>query len=334
MDSAGDTDNDSASDDADMEDLHCSVVDIDSGDFSGTVADIGLMHALIREYTHAQIRMIEGASYGGYDVFDYFDTHYFDAHYKKLSALWHAPACGRPVKLFSPTDALSWPEPTAAFDGAIASIIAGLPATGVDWVDGSPLMYAIKERHGRRTIEALCSRGAFFAETEYDDAIRAVVCDAPVAVMEAALDGLASNEQGHFILRSFSVDQDMGTALHVCCSTVSTGEGLFERICVLLKHGVNPSRVTTRGNLRAADMLALRAKQVMVGSDPERELMECARRLAREGAGPFRHHLREVAKLMELRRMPTETEAQIVKEATSLATTARRRGLMISNSNN
>jgi hypothetical protein len=307
----------------DLENLHRSVIDIDSGDvlkFEGTVNEIGLMHDLIHEYTHAEIiraaSMMEGALDGGYDddIGGYVDT---APHYEKLSALWG----GDPIKLFSPMDALSWPLGSSqhdadAIDGAIASVIHGLPATGVDWGEcqnGSPLMYAIQEQHGRRTIEALCKRGAFFAKTEYDAAIRAMVCDASVEIMAAALDALMSNGHGHFILRLVRLSaEDMGTALHVCCSAVSVGEGLFDRIRVLLSHGVDAGRVTSVSNLRAADMLALRAKRVMVGSDPERELTECAVQLSRQGAGPIRHCLREVTKLMDRRLLPQEIKGQIV----------------------
>ena len=314
----------------DIENLHRSVMDIDSDEvlkFEGTVNEIGLMHDLIHEYTHAEIiraaNMMEGALDGGYDdEFGILIGVHVDMapHYEKLSALW----CGDPIKLFSPMDALSWPLGSSqhdadAIDGAIASVIHGLPDTGVDWGEcQSPLMYAIQEHHGRRTIEALCKRGAFFAKTEYDAAIRAMVCDAPVEIMAVALDGLMSNGHGHLILRLACLDQasqDMGTALHVCCSAVSVGEGLFDRIRMILSHGVDAGRVTSVSNLRAADMLALRAKRVMVGSDPERELTECAIHLARQGAGPIRHCLREVTKLMERSRLPQEIKGQIVGAA-------------------
>ena len=312
----------------DIENLHRSVMDIDSDEvlkFKGTVNEIGLMHDLIHEYTHAEIiraaNMMEGALDGGYDdefgilIGDHVDM---APHYEKLSALWG----GDPIKLFSPMDALSWPLGSSqhdadAIDGAIASVIHGLPDTGVDWGEcQSPLMYAIQEQHGRRTIEALCNRGAFFAKTEYDAAIRAMVCDAPVEIMAVALDSLMSNGHGHLILRLVRLDpQDMGTALHVCCSAGSVGEGLFDRIRILLSHGVDAGRVTSVSNLRAADMLALRAKGVMVGSDPERELTECAIHLARQGAGPIRHCLREVTKLMGRRLIPQDVKGQIVGAA-------------------
>ena len=288
-----------------MESLHNSIIDIDSDDvlkFRGTVKEIGRMHDLIREYTHAEIiraaNMMEGALEARYDdgVGGCVDT-----HYEKLAALWG----GESIDLFSPMDALSWPLGSSqhdadAIDGAIASIIDGLPEKGVVWgrvsaaaAGSSPLMYAIREQHGARTIEALCKRGARFAGTEYDAAMRELVLVAHTQIMDAVLDGLGRNGS-QFILSSFSVDQDsndMGTALHVCCSIASTDNDLFDKIKILLSHGVGPGRLTTVSNLRAADMLMSRAKRVMVGSDIERELMECARYLANGGAGPIRREV-------------------------------------------
>ena len=303
---AGDLDDVSSS--PDVESLHNSVIDIDSDDvlkFRGTVKEIGRMHDLIREYTHAEIiraaTMMEGAVEVSYD--DDGVGVCVDTHYEKLAALWG----GDSIDLFSPMDALSWPLGSSqhdadAIDGAIASIIDGLPKKGVVWsaaaAGSSPLMYAIREQHGARTIEALCKRGARFAGTEYDAAMRELVLVAHTQIMDAVLDGLGRNGS-QFILSSFSVDQasnDMGTALHVCCSIASTDNDLFDKIKILLSHGVDPGRLTKVSKSRAADMLMSRAKGVMVGSDIERELMECARYLTTAEAGPIR---REVYRSMK-----------------------------------
>jgi hypothetical protein len=328
---AGDLDDD----DVDFEALHRCVAAIDSDEvlrFRGSVKDIGIMHELIHEYTHAEIvqfiNMMEGASLAGYDdIGGYIDT---VPHYEKLSALWGGPP-NDAAHLFSPMYALSWLSieqageyDAEATDCAIASIIDGLPRTGVDWgLDEhgrSPLMYAIQANHGPRTIEALCNRGAFFAESEHSAAVRALVCDAPLQCMEGALISLqhANPIHGDFICGLFDLKPQlnaMGTALHMCCNMVSIEDGLFDRMCILLEYGVDPKCMTTVGNLRAADMLAIRASKAMQGSDIQRELIKCVRHLSEQPAGPIRHHLREIGKLMTMRGVPHETEEKVIREA-------------------
>ena len=327
---AGDLD-----DGVDFEALHRCVAAIDSDDvlsFRGSVKEIGIMHELIHEYTHAEIvkfiNMMEGASLAGYDYIDSLGCVDMGPHYEKLSALWGGPQ-NDAAHLFSPMYALSWPTMEQAGDAeatdcAIASIIDGLPRTGVDWgLDEhgrSPLMYAIQANHGPRTIEALCNRGAFFAESEHSAAVRALVCDATLQCMESALISLqhANPSHGDFICGFFDLKPQlnaMGTALHMCCNMVSIEDGLFDRMCILLEYGVDPKCMTTVGNLRAADMLAIRASKAMQGSDIQREFIKCVRHLSGQSAGPIRHHLREISKLMTMRGVAHETEEKVIRDA-------------------
>lgn len=279
-----------------------SVFEDGESEFKGTVSDFGLMRELIREYTHAGIAIMERR------------RHDMTPRYHKLQGFW----CGdQSVKLFSPMDALSCQRLCVSADDAdhpIFYAIEDLPENGVDWDRDSPLLYAFRERHGHITIYSLLKHRAFFAASECNEAIRAVVCDGQFGAMECFLDYIVRNCLGHFILMAvpLAMGQGSGTALHVCCSEGSVDDRLPERIDLLLRHGVDPRRLTSAGNLRAADMLAMRANGAMSGSPEEHTLIACALLLKRRGAGPVRHCLREVAKMDIL---PPELRSKIATHA-------------------
>ena len=172
-------------------------------------------------------------------------------------------------------------------------------------------MYAVTEEHGPKTLEALCLRGAFFAETEYTEGVIAMM-HLPVLSMEAVLHGLSNRGfiQGcfGFVNPAAPNVNDRGTALHICCSLVPI-DRLYETMTSLLEFGVSPGIVTKKGGLRASDILAMRASGLMQGSCDHARLMVCVRHLSRIGAAPVRHIAREIRKIEGL---PNEVADKII----------------------
>jgi hypothetical protein len=265
------------------------VEDIDTAPPS-VVNDIGLMRRLVGAYTRSQIT--KSALYLDRLVAaDYYDDVFGhrDAHYKKLAAMWGGD---RNVLLFSPMDALTCPNEDAsisneAFDGAVASIIVGLPGNGVNW--RKALTYAIQRLRTHDIIASLCDRGAFFGDDEREAALRMLACETPVVVLDSVLPSLELNGHGDFISTLVALNNatnDSGSALHLCCS--SPGPDINERIMEFVWFGVNPTLLSSVSNLRAADMLAMH---------PRPETRVAMMKLTSRGAGPIRHHMRELGKL-------------------------------------
>jgi hypothetical protein len=273
---------------------------------TGVVHDIGLMRRLAVAYTRAEITkealFMEGAEEYN-DVLGHRET-----HYEKLAAMWGGD---RNIPLFSPMDALTYrcdddEFSNEAFDDAVTSIIAGLPATRVNWAKS--LMYAMRTNRSSDILMALCSQGAFFDDDECDRALREIACELPEEIMESVLSCLRSNSHGDFFNKTAVLNDtsnDRGTMIHLCCC--SPGRDTESRIRILDDYGVNPTLLSSVTRLRAADMLALHEPQY------SEELRGAMRLLMRRDAGPIRHHAYEVAKLCS--GMASDVGDQIMKAA-------------------
>ena len=281
-----------------------------SYDLGGVVNDIGLMRSLVRECTHVEITkaalFLENASDAAYAYklrLMQLGHTVTAAHYGKLSAMWGG---GRDVALFTPMDALTCPIRDAdisdeEFDIAVTSVISGLPLELVLW--DTALMHAMRTRRTQGIIMALCARGACFAESEYDTALRLMGGDVPTDVLERVLLGLKRNGHDKFLNNTVVLNRatnDSGTVLHLCCS--APWNDIEDRIFMLLRFGVNPTTLSSISRTRAADML-------MMHKTPEtwrglKQLTSC-------GAGPIRDHVREIDKL----HLPVDVKNKIIEAA-------------------
>ena len=289
-------------DDEDMVDeMHAAVQDIDSGDlyrFRHRVTDPDLMRELIHAYTHAEVEhmcsIVDDGDEGDEDEED--DEHeiYRDMapHYEMLSALWGGAP--QPISFFSPLDALSVPRHGFVKDKAIAAVIDGLPP---DADCRTALLYALDQGHGARTLEAVCAKGAFFAEpAEHEAGLVALLLKADIRGMRAVLEGLRRyRHNDDFVRGLFNFANDRGTALHVCCSMVPIDD-LSEKIALLLEYGVDPVRVTHTQLWRAADFLVRRSQGVPADIPAHGIVMRCISQLCSVHGTPVNVRVKLVKK--------------------------------------